>query len=356
MSVMQALEGLYEAFRKNGIICKWNEPMSVHTSFRIGGKAALCVFPTGRAQLISVLTFWRELGEDCPLCVLGNGTNVLVADRGFYGLAIITTRAKRVVFEEDNVPDRDTFRREQIFCRVYAECGASLTGLALTASKPERELSGLEFAYGIPGTVGGAVVMNAGAYGGDIEQVLIAAEYFDLDTGEVVRLTDEEMDLSYRHSVFLDHPTWIVLSATLTLSYGHGEDIRARMESNITARRDKQPLNYPNAGSVFKRPVDNFAGRMVEAVGLKGAMEGAAQVSEKHAGFIVHRTDLGTATAADVLRLVERIRDAVEEVYHYRLECEIRYISDNRPKGDDGEWHIPDGVDTFDDDSLSSDD
>ncbi len=343
MSVMLALEGLYDAFRKNGIICKWNEPLSAHTSFRIGGKAALCVFPTGRAQLISVLSFWRELGDDCPICILGNGTNVLVADRGFLGLAIITTRAKRVVFEEDNVPDRATFRREQVFCRVYAECGASLTGLALTASKPDRELSGLEFAYGIPGTVGGAVVMNAGAYGSAIEQVLTAAEYYDLDSGEIVRLADKNMDLSYRHSIFLDHPKWVVLNATLLLSYGCGEDIRARMHLNMAARRDKQPLNYPNAGSVFKRPEDNFAGRMIENVGLKGAMEGAAQVSEKHAGFIVHRTDLGTATAADVVRLVERVRDAVEAVYHYRLECEIRYISDDRAEDDERCWQMPDG-------------
>ncbi len=339
MSVRDALEGLHEAFRQNGILCKWNEPLSAHTSFRIGGKAALCAFPTGRAQLVTVLSLWRSLGDGCPLCVLGNGSNVLVSDRGFYGLAVITTRARRVVFEEDNVPDREAFRREQIFCRVWAECGASLTGLAATASKPDRELSGLEFAYGIPGTVGGAVVMNAGAYGSDIEQVLVSAEYYDLDSGEIVRLADEEMELSYRHSIFLDHPEWVVLSATLTLSYGNGKDIRARMEANITSRRDKQPLNYPSAGSVFKRPVDNFAGRMVEAVGLKGALEGAAQVSEKHAGFIVHRTDLGTATAEDVLRLVARIQDAVEEVYHYRLECEIRYISDRHADDDeDDSW------------------
>ena len=342
MSVMQALEGLYDAFHANGIICKWDEPMSSHTSFRIGGKAALCVFPAGRTQLISVLSFWRELGDGCPICILGNGTNVLFSDRGFYGLAVITTRAKRVVFEEDNVPDPETFRRQQIFCRVHAECGASLTALSQAAGK--RALSGLEFACGIPGTVGGAVVMNAGAYGSDVEQVLLSAEYYDLDTGEIVRLSDEEMDLSYRHSIFLDHPHWIVLDAELTLSYGNGEDILAHMKANTESRREKQPLNYPNAGSVFKRPVDNFAGRMIESVGLKGAMEGAAQVSEKHAGFIVHRTDLGEATANDVLRLVERIQDAVEEVYHYRLECEIRYITDNRPE-DDERWQIPAGSD-----------
>ncbi len=335
MPFRKELDALADAFRENGMICKWNEPLSAHTSFHIGGRAALCVWPTGQNQLVRVLSLWRELGHGCPLCVLGNGSNVLVSDDGFCGLVVLTTRARRVVFEEDNAPDPLEFRATHLYCRVFAECGASLTGLAKTCSQPERELSGLEFAYGIPGTVGGAVVMNAGAYGSDMERILLSAEYYDLDTGETARLTDEEMELEYRHSIFLDHPRWVVLSAVMTLSYGNGEDIRAKIEANMTARRDKQPLEFPSAGSVFKRPVDNFAGRMVEAVGMKGAMEGFAQVSEKHAGFIVHRNDLGTATAADVRRLVERVQDAVEEIYHYRLECEIRYISDGldrRPK------------------------
>ncbi len=319
---------MHEVFLSHGMICKWDEPLSSHTSFRIGGNAALCVWPTGRAQLIQALSIWRDFGNGCPLCILGNGSNVIVSDNGFCGLVIFTTRARRVVFEEDNAPDLAAFRETHLYCQVWAECGASLTALSKNCSLPDRELSGLEFAYGIPGTVGGAVVMNAGAYGSDMERILVSAEYYDLETGEVVRLMDSEMELDYRHSIFLDHPNWVVLSAVMTLSYGNGDGIREKIESNMTARRDKQPLEYPSAGSVFKRPVDNFAGRMVEAVGMKGAMEGFAQVSEKHAGFIVHRTDLGTATAEDVLRLVARVQDAVEAVYHYRLECEIRYISD----------------------------
>ncbi len=328
MSAIPIPEKLHEAFRQSGIISKWNEPLSAHTSFRIGGEAALCVFPTGRAQLITVLSLWREFGDGCPICILGNGSNVLVADKGYHGLVVITTRARRVVFEEDNAPDREAFRMSQIFCQVHAECGASLTGLAALAMSEERELSGLEFAYGIPGSVGGAVVMNAGAYGGAMDQVILSAEYFDLSTGEIVRLSDTEMDLDYRHSVFLDHPERVVLTAVLKLSYGNGEDIRARSHRNMESRQEKQPLNYPSAGSVFKRPTDNYAGRMVESVGLKGAFEGAAQVSDKHAGFIVHRTDVGVASADDILRLIARVRRAVREVYRYDLECEIRYISD----------------------------
>ncbi len=344
MSVRHALEALYEAFRQNGIPCKWNEPLCGHTSFRIGGPAALCAFPTNQEQLITVLSLWRAFNGSCPLCILGNGSNVLVSDRGFYGLTVITAYARRVDFQEDQCPDREAFRLENIFCEVYAECGASLRRLATTVGMRDRELSGLEFACGIPGTIGGAVVMNAGAYGSDIERVLDSAAYYDLNTGEVVRLSADEMELSYRHSIFMEHPEWVVLNATLKLSYGNGEDIRARMEANMASRREKQPLNYPSAGSVFKRPADNFAGRMVEDVGLKGACEGAAQVSKKHAGFIVHRTDLGRATAEDVLRLIARIQVAVEEVYHYRLECEIRYISDHRPDGEihDEDWLPPD--------------
>ena len=335
MPFIQQLIALHDAFHGSGIECKWNEPLSSHTSFHIGGQAALVVWPASRAQLVQVLGFWRELGGKCPLCVLGRGSNVLFTDNGFHGLVVITTRAKRVVFEEDEVADREAFRREKLYCQVYAECGASLSALAYSCGNPDRALSGLEFAYGIPGTVGGATVMNAGAYGGDMELVLVSSEYYDLSNGRIVRLTDTEMELDYRHSVYLEHPEWIVLSSVMSLSYGNAEAIRAKMDSNMNSRREKQPLEYPSAGSVFKRPVDNFAGRMVETVGLKGYAIGGAQVSEKHAGFIVNR---GNATAADVIELVQVVRNAVEEVYHYRLECEIRLITDGLNPKDDPVW------------------
>ena len=335
MPFSKQLKDLHDAFHGSGIECKWNEPLSAHTSFQIGGKAALIVWPASRAQLIQVLSFWRELGGKCPLCLLGKGSNVLFTDRGYHGLVVVTTRAKRVVFQEDEVPDREQFRKTQIYCQVYAECGASLTALAFACGEDDRSLSGLEFAFGIPGTVGGATVMNAGAYGGDMEQVLVASEYFDLSNGRIVRLTDKEMDLAYRHSVYLEHPEWIVLSSVLSLSYGNAADIRAKMEANKQSRKEKQPLDYPSAGSVFKRPVDNFAGKMVDTVGLKGYSIGGAQVSEKHAGFIINK---GNATAADVIALVRLVRAAVEEVYHYRLECEIRLISDGLDPEDIRDW------------------
>lgn len=335
MPFKKQLEAMYQAFRGSGIECKRNEPLASHTSFHIGGQAALAVWPASRAQLIQVLSFWRELGEKCPLCILGRGSNVLVPDSGYGGLVVITTRAKRVVFEEDESSDREVFRQEHVYCQVYAECGASLTGLAFTCGEPERALSGLEFAYGIPGTVGGATVMNAGAYGSDMERILVSSEYYDLSNGRIVRLNDTEMELDYRHSVYLDHPEWVVLSSVMTLSYGNAYDIRGRMEFNMASRKEKQPLEYPSAGSVFKRPVENYAGRMVETVGLKGFSIGGAQVSEKHAGFIINRDH---ATASDVISLVRRVREAVEEVYHYRLECEIRLISDGITPDQDSEW------------------
>ncbi|MBR6782827.1 MAG: UDP-N-acetylmuramate dehydrogenase [Clostridia bacterium] len=324
MPYQEALEALFEAFRANGILCKWNEPLAGHTSFKIGGRAALSVWPTGRAQIILVLSLWRDFGDGCPLCVLGKGSNVLISDKGFCGLVVITTKAKRVVYEEDEVEDRDAFRRG-VYCHVYTECGASLTALALACGDEDRALSGLEFAYGIPGTVGGAIVMNAGAYGSDVERVLISAEYYDLSSGEIATLMDEQMELDYRHSIFLEHPEWVVLSGVFKLSFGNGEEIRAKMRANIESRREKQPLEYPSAGSVFKRPVDNFAAKMIDTAGLKGVSVGGAQVSEKHAGFIINRDN---ATADDVRKLVCLVRDEVEKLYRYRLECEIRYVSD----------------------------
>lgn len=338
MPFKEALEALFEAFRNNGILCKWNEPLSAHTSFRIGGNAALTVWPSGKAQMILVLSLWRDLGDGCPLCVLGKGSNVLVSDEGFCGLVVLTTKAKRVVYEEDSAPDRTAFRHAaeesgEPYCRVYAECGAPLMALAYACGQPDRELSGLEFAYGIPGTVGGAIVMNAGAYGSDVERVLVSAEYYDLTNGHTGQLRDTEMELDYRHSIFLEHPDWIVLSGVFKLSYGYGPAIREQMEKNIASRREKQPLEYPSAGSVFKRPVDNFAARMIDTAGLKGVSVGGAQVSEKHAGFIVNR---GGATAADVKALVRLVRDEVEKLYRYRLECEIQLVSDGL--GEDDGW------------------
>lgn len=326
MPYTKELTALKNAFHESGIVWTWNESMAPHTTFRIGGVATLVAWPTGQQQLVTVLSLWRSLGNKCPICILGKGSNVLFPDRGFHGLVVMTTKAKRVVFAEDMAEDKEAFRGNNSFtCQVFAECGAPLIGLAYQCGTDERGLSGLEFACGIPGTVGGATVMNAGAYGSDMQSILLATEYYDLSNGYTVSLRAEDMELEYRHSIYLDHPEWIVLNSVIQLHYGYAPDIRAKMEYNKKSRQEKQPIDLPSAGSVFKRPVDNFAGRMVEEVGLKGAYVGDAQVSEKHAGFIVNK---GNATARDVMELVRLVQDAVEKKYRYRLECEIRLIDD----------------------------
>lgn len=326
MPYTKHLQALRDAFRARGIECMQNEPMAKHTTFHIGGDAALAVWPSNRAQLIQVLSLWREFATTCPIFILGNGSNILFPDNEYHGLIVITNHANRIVFEEDEAHDREIFRQEHIYCQVYAECGASLTELADMCGSPDHVLSGLEFAYGIPGTVGGATITNAGAYGSDMERVLVSAEHYDLSTGKIVRLADEEMELDYGHSIYLNHPEWVLLSIVITLSYGDTVDIRKRMDENMATRIAKQPLEYPSAGQVFKRPVDNFAGCMIETAGLKGFSVGDAQVSEKHAGFIVNR---GSATADDVVALIHHIQYEVEKIYGERLECKIRFVTDN---------------------------
>ena len=290
-----------------------NEPMKAHTSFRIGGPADAVAFPQNRQEMLSLLEWHGQNAPDLPLCVLGRGSNVLFDDDGFPGLVIITTDIQDITV---------TPKTEDLYT-VTASCGASLTGLAKLCGKHIPALKGLSFACGIPGSVGGAVVMNAGAYGGEMSDVLVSVDYFDTQTKTVRTAHKEELALSYRHSVFQDNPHYIVLSATLEMNVGDGEIIQAEMKKNLDARQDKQPLTLPNAGSVFKRPEGAFVGKMVEECGLKGYTVGGAQVSTKHAGFIVNVND---ATCADVLSLIQHIKDVIFATYGITLICEIKYI------------------------------
>ena len=291
-----------------------NDLLSRRTSFRIGGPATLTITPRNRAELVTVLDLCRERGHGCPLMLLGRGSNVLFSDEGYAGVVIRTTEVRRVVFDticEACAPSG----------LIYADCGASLTALAAACVTEGRALAGLAFAHGIPGSVGGAVVMNAGAYGGEMAQVVCGCDYYDMDSGKEGHLSAEELQFSYRHSVFLNHPSWVVLGVTLALPKGNAEAIQAEMDANATARHAKQPLEYPSAGSVFKRPANGYMGQMVEACGLKGYTVGGAQVSEKHAGFVVN---LGGATADDVKRLLADVSDKVFADSGIRIEPEIR--------------------------------
>ena len=287
-----------------------NEPLSKHSSFKIGGEARYAIFPKSKDELISAIeTVTRN---NAKLAIVGNGSNLLFDDDGFDGAIIFTKNMSSTEYVHSA---SGTF--------IRAECGKSLTELASETGK-KHSLTGLEFAYGIPGTLGGAVYMNAGAYGGQMSDVVIETEYFDPSTNEIKVISKEEHDFSYRHSIFEDHPEYVILSTLLKLKEGNAEDIFAAMSKNMSARKEKQPLEYPNAGSTFKRPGGNlFAGKLIEDSGLKGYTVGGAQVSEKHAGFTINR---GGATCRDVLAVIEHTKATVLEKFGVELECEVIYI------------------------------
>lgn len=292
------------AAESGAIFLSPDEPMSRHTSFRIGGPAGLFAVPRTPEALIRILGSARE--RDVRTYILGNGSNVLFDDDGFDGVVISTGGLKSVAVGSDG--------------RITAGAGASLSSVCKAAR--DASLAGLEFAYGIPGSVGGAVVMNAGAYGGEIAQVIESSAYLDPETMEIRELTLPEHSYGYRDSVYR-RTGRIVLSAVFRLNQGKIEEISAAMNDFASRRTSKQPLEYPSAGSVFKRPEGYFVGQMVEESGLKGFRIGGAEVSEKHAGFIVNR---GGATSRDVLELVEHIRKTVRQNYGVELECEIIHV------------------------------
>lgn len=294
---------------------KLNEPMAGHTTFRVGGVAAMTVTPESIQELYYILTLRKEIAPSLPMCVLGKGSNVLFDDEGYDGLVIFTSELQDASFSK---PD------DEDFVTVKVECGVSLTVLARQCVADNHSLAGLAFAFGIPGTVGGAVVMNAGAYGGQMSDVVESVEYYNSDLGEICVAPREELHFSYRHSLFTEHPDYVVLSATLRMKQDDREAIISEMSMNMTSRRLKQPLELPNAGSIFKRPEGHFAGKLIEDSGLKGYTIGGAQISEKHAGFIVN---LGGATAKDIKALIQHIRHVVKFNYGIELECEIRMIS-----------------------------
>lgn len=298
----------FATFQRNnpdfpGEICiRYGEPMSKHTSFRIGGNVEAMAFPKNREEL-SLLLNWSGLLDRKPV-ILGAGTNVLAPDEGMEGLIICL---KDCLDGIERLDDR----------RIRVMAGVTLSRAAVFAAS--QGLSGLEFAHGIPGTLGGGVYMNAGAYGGDLESVCREVELMDF-RGNLYTRTGEEMDFSYRHSCLETEPA-IVVSAVLELEPGKEEDIRGRMKELQTKRLASQPLNLPSAGSAFKRPAGGYAAALIEQAGLKGFRVGDAAISEKHAGFAVN---LGGATAADVKRLLEEVSRRVEAHSGIRLEPEIR--------------------------------
>lgn len=281
---------------------RFDEPMSRHTSFRIGGAAEVMAFPKNEAELSQLLQVSKKL--DICRAILGAGTNVLAPDEGVTGLVICL---KDCLNGAELLPDN--------CLRVMA--GVTMSRAAVFAAN--HGLSGLEFAHGIPGTVGGGVYMNAGAYGGEIGQVCIQATVMDAD-GQLHVRSREEMDFRYRHSR-LEETGEIVTSAVFQLTAAPAEEIRQRMKELQARRIASQPLDYPSAGSAFKRPTGGYAAALIDQAGLKGYRVGNAAISDKHAGFAIN---LGGATAADVTQLLRQVSDKVYENSGIRLEPEIR--------------------------------
>ena len=291
-----------KALEEKGIEYKTLEPMKNHTSFKIGGEADIFVKVKDISSLKETLKSAKE--NEVPTFILGKGSNLLVSDDGIEGAVISLLGLDEISLEDDII-----------------NCAAGVSLSSLCRFVRDNSLSGLEFAYGIPGSVGGAVYMNAGAYGGEMADVLISVTCMD-EEGNIKEISLEDMELGYRNSVFMKNGM-IVLSAKLRLKSGKQEDITAAMEDYMSRRLSKQPLEYPSAGSTFKRPEGYFAGALIEENGLKGLTIGGAMVSEKHAGFVINYEN---ASCKDVKELINRISERVFENNGVKLQPEVIFV------------------------------
>lgn len=279
------------------------ESMASHTTFRIGGLADCFVQLENTEQLIKVQKYLSQVGV--PFFILGNGSNLLVSDAGFRGVILQIGPKMNRVTVEGNV--------------IVAQAGASMAQIARTAM--EHELTGMEFASGIPGTIGGGVVMNAGAYGGELSQIVTQVNVVN-NEGEIMELDNETMEFGYRTSTIRNNP-FTVTEVILRLEKGDRRQIRERMEELAAKRRDKQPLEYPSAGSTFKRPAGHYAGQLIMEAGLRGFQCGGAKVSDKHCGFVINT---GNATAEDVRKLIREVQARVKDQFNVDLETEVLFL------------------------------
>lgn len=282
-----------------------DEPMKKHTTFRVGGAADYFVMPKDKEEVKAIVALCKK--EQMPYYVIGNGSNLLVGDKGYRGVIIQIYKEMNEITVNGQV--------------IRAQAGALLSKIGNTAL--EAGLTGFEFAAGIPGAVGGAVVMNAGAYGGEMKDILASATVLTSD-GTVMKMSKEELELGYRTSI-IAKKGYIVLEAEYQLAMGEKSEIRARMDELKTQRVTKQPLEYPSAGSTFKRPEGYFAGKLIQDAGLRGFQVGGAQVSEKHCGFVINK---GHATAADVAELMKQVADKVYQEFGVTLEPEVKRLGE----------------------------
>ena len=296
-------EYLNEAEDDGRLTFRADLPLSSVSTFKIGGNASYGIYPLSADELASVCTLCRSFS--IPFVVVGNASNILFDDSGYEGAVIFTTKLNGMKIDGKE---------------LYAECGVSVTHMASAVCK--AGLSGLEFAYGIPGTVGGAIYMNAGAYGGEFKDVVKSVTYYDIEADEFCTCDLDGCRFGYRESSFQDGNR-IILSMTAILTPCEADVSVAKMEDYMQRRKDKQPLSFPSAGSVFKRYPGYFTGQLIEEAELKGFSIGGAQVSEKHAGFIINKDN---ATCADVIALIEHIKSVIKDRVGIELECEVRHL------------------------------
>ncbi len=280
-----------------------DEPLKKHCTFKVGGNADVFFVPQDIDELTMALCYLKN--NNIKYFILGNGSNILFSDQGYRGVIVSLKNFKSIKKVDDLL--------------IQVECGSTLSSLCNFAL--EESLEGLEFASGIPGTVGGGIYMNAGAYGGELKDVLVSCRAINSE-GEIITLSNEELMLSYRTSVF-QTKNWLVLDGTFKLKKGNYEEIKKKMIELIKKRNDKQPVDKPSAGSTFKRPANNFAGKLIMDSQLRGYKIGGAMVSEKHCGFVIND---GTATAKDIEDLISYIKEVVREKYNVSLEPEVKFI------------------------------
>lgn len=302
-SYEEFISSLHKLIGKENI--RYNEQMKFHTSFKVGGPADIFITPENYQEVCSIIRLCNNVSM--PYYIVGNGSNLLVRDKGIRGAVVKLTKLDKIHVEGE---------------RITAQGGASLKEVSNRALM--EGLTGLEFACGIPGSIGGAATMNAGAYDGEVSRVIERALVCDT-SGKVIELSGAELEFGYRMSAILKY-NYTVLEVTFKLCHGDRDKIRGRMEELTHRREDKQPLEYPSAGSTFKRPEGYFTGQLIEESGLKGYNLGGAQVSQKHAGFIINT---GNATAKDILDLIEYVTKVIRERYGVELHTEVRIIGED---------------------------
>ena len=300
MTDMEFLKNLTDIVGEGNVLL--DEPMSKHTTFKVGGKTKYMVEPTSVAVLCEALDFLK-FDSPYPYFVLGNGSNLLVTDNGYEGVMVkIGKNLSRIEMVDDT---------------IKAEAGAMLSKVARLAC--DNGYTGMEGLSGIPGSIGGGVAMNAGAYGDEVKDTILSATVYDPGTGSILELSKDEMDLSYRHSIF-SVKEYVILDATFKCSMGDKEEIQKKVEEYTLQRKTKQPLEYGSAGSTFKRPEGYFAGKLIQDAGLRGYTVGGAQVSEKHCGVVINKDN---ATATDVLQVIRDVQNIVKEKFGVSLETEV---------------------------------